>query len=201
MKDHLLKLIQILNLPRIMAMSVLLLGTTLTSCEKGCGDEPIPGDSNCATEVTAESAGCATGAFQNLWLKRDNGEWLQPFENISNFSGIESGKRYRIGYEVMHRDSRYYPDPDRFLPDRWTPSFVEALPKHAYFPFGGGPRVCIGESFAWLELVNVVATIARRWDLELAPGHPVATQPLITLRAKHGMRMSVRTRTAGMGKP
>ena len=96
---------------------------------------------------------------------------------------------------VMHRDGRYYPEPDRFLPDRWTPDFVAGLPKHAYFPFGGGPRVCIGESFAWLELVLVLATIARRWNLELVPGHRVATQPLITLRAKHGMRMFVRRRT------
>ena len=95
---------------------------------------------------------------------------------------------------VMHRDGRYYPEPDRFLPDRWTPAFAAGLPKHAYFPFGGGPRVCIGESFAWLELVLVLATIARQWHLELVPGHPVATHPLITLRAKHGMRMSTNHR-------
>jgi cytochrome P450 len=92
---------------------------------------------------------------------------------------------------VMHRDARWFPDPERFDPDRWTPAFKAALPKFAYFPFGGGPRQCIGEGFAWMELVLVIATLAGRWRLRLVPGHPVAPQPLVTLRTKHGMRMIV----------
>src|SRR5438034_8601348 len=92
---------------------------------------------------------------------------------------------------VVHRDARHYPDPERFDPDRWTPAFRAALPKFAYFPFGGGPRQCIGESFAWMELVLVVATIAQRWSLKLTPGHPVTPWPLVTLRTKHGMRMTL----------
>ena len=96
---------------------------------------------------------------------------------------------------VMHRDPRYYDQPDRFRPDRWTPAFKTALPRFAYFPFGGGPRQCIGESFAWMELVLVVATIAQQWKLRLVPGHPVVPQPLVTLRTKHGMRMTVIPRT------
>jgi len=92
---------------------------------------------------------------------------------------------------VMHRDPRYYDQPDRFRPDRWTPAFKTALPRFAYFPFGGGPRQCIGESFAWMELVLVVATIAQQWKLRLVPGHPVVPQPLVTLRTKHGMKMTV----------
>jgi len=95
---------------------------------------------------------------------------------------------------IMQRDPRYYADPERFDPDRWTPAFRASLPRFAYFPFGGGPRQCIGESFAWMELMLIVATIAQRWDLQLVPGHPVVLQPLITLRAKHGMRMVVRSR-------
>jgi cytochrome P450 len=95
---------------------------------------------------------------------------------------------------IMQRDPRYYADPERFDPDRWTPAFRASLPRFAYFPFGGGPRQCIGESFAWMELMLIVATIAQRWDLQLVPGHPVVLQPLITLRAKHGMRMVVRGR-------
>lgn len=91
---------------------------------------------------------------------------------------------------VMHRDGRFFPEPERFRPDRWTAEFKAALPKFAYFPFGGGPRQCIGESFAWMELVLVVATIAQRWKLQLVPGHPVVPQPLVTLRTKHGMRMT-----------
>ena len=92
---------------------------------------------------------------------------------------------------LMQRDPRFYADPERFDPDRWTPEFRAALPKFAYFPFGGGPRQCIGESFAWMELMLLVATIAQRYRLRLVPGHPVVPQPLITLRAKYGMRMTV----------
>jgi len=95
---------------------------------------------------------------------------------------------------VIQRDRRYYSEPERFNPDRWTPEFRAGLPKFAYFPFGGGPRQCIGESFAWMELILVVATIAQQWKLRLVPGHPVATQPLVTLRTKHGMRMTVEKR-------
>src|SRR5581483_1011604 len=95
---------------------------------------------------------------------------------------------------VMQRDARFYDQPDRFLPDRWTPEFKAQLPKFAYFPFGGGPRQCIGESFAWMELVLVVATIAQRWKLALVPGHPVVPQPVVTLRTKHGMKMTLERR-------
>jgi cytochrome P450 len=95
---------------------------------------------------------------------------------------------------VLQRDARYYGDPERFDPDRWTPAFRAALPPFAYFPFGGGPRRCIGEPFAWMELVLVVATLAQQWRLTLVPGHPVATQPVVTLRTKHGMKMTARRR-------
>jgi cytochrome P450 len=95
---------------------------------------------------------------------------------------------------IIQRDPRFYADPDRFDPDRWTPEFRAGLPKFAYFPFGGGPRQCIGESFAWMELILLVATIAQQYRLRLVPGHPVVPQPLITLRAKHGMRMTVEKR-------
>jgi cytochrome P450 len=95
---------------------------------------------------------------------------------------------------VMHRDARFFPNPDRFHPDRWTPEFKAALPKFAYFPFGGGPRQCIGESFAWMELVLVVATLAQQWTFALAPGHRVVPQPIVTLRAKGGMTMTLRSR-------
>jgi cytochrome P450 len=96
---------------------------------------------------------------------------------------------------VLQRDARYFADPERFDPDRWTPEFKAALPPFAYFPFGGGPRRCIGESFAWMELVLVVATVAQQWRLQLVPGHPVEPQPVVTLRTKHGMKMTVKRRT------
>ena len=80
-------------------------------------------------------------------------------------------------------------DPDRFLPEREA-----ARPRFAYFPFGGGPRVCIGNGFAMQEALVLLATLAKRYRLELAPGHPVVPEPLVTLRPKHGMKMFVRRR-------
>ena len=96
---------------------------------------------------------------------------------------------------LMHRDRRFFREPERFDPDRWTPAFRSTLPKFAYFPFGGGPRQCIGESFAWMELVLVVATLAQRWKFRLEPGHRVATRPLATLRTRYGMRMTLEARS------
>jgi cytochrome P450 len=93
---------------------------------------------------------------------------------------------------VLHRDARFFPDPGRFDPARWTPEFESALPRFAYFPFGGGARQCIGEQFAWMEAVLVLATVAQAWRLELVPGQRVTPQPLITLRARHGVRVTVR---------
>jgi cytochrome P450 len=95
---------------------------------------------------------------------------------------------------VIQRDPRFFSEPDRFLPDRWTPAFRQALPQFAYFPFGGGTRRCIGESFAWMELVLVAATLAQQWRLRLVPGHPVVAQPVVTLRLKHGLRMTAERR-------
>jgi cytochrome P450 len=91
---------------------------------------------------------------------------------------------------IVQRDPRHFPEPDRFLPDRWTPELKASLPPFAYLPFGGGPRRCIGDSFALMELVLVLSTIAQRWRLRLVPGHPVAPQASVTLRTKHGMKMT-----------
>jgi cytochrome P450 len=95
---------------------------------------------------------------------------------------------------LTHRDPRLYPDPLRFDPGRWTPEARAARPRFAYFPFGGGARQCIGESFAWMEGTLVLATIARRWRLRLVPGHPVVPQALMTLRPRYGMRMALQRR-------
>jgi cytochrome P450 len=96
---------------------------------------------------------------------------------------------------VMQHDARYFPDPYRFDPDRWQPEARESRPKFSYFPFGGGPRVCIGEQFAWMEGVLLLATFGQKWRMHLQPGHPVEPQPLITLRPKHGMKMILEKRS------
>jgi cytochrome P450 len=97
---------------------------------------------------------------------------------------------------VVHRDPRWWPEPELFNPDRWHPDEAAKRPKFAYFPFGGGARVCIGERFAWAEGVLVLATIAQRWKMRLVPGHSVETRAVITLRPKHGMKMTLEPRAA-----
>jgi cytochrome P450 len=95
---------------------------------------------------------------------------------------------------VMHRDQRYFPDPVTFDPKRWASESRGLQPRFSYFPFGGGPRQCIGEAFAWMEGVLIIATLAQNWRMLLVPGHPVELQPLVTLRPKYGMRMTLERR-------
>ncbi len=108
---------------------------------------------------------------------------------------IPGGSLVVVSPFITHRDPRFYSDPDRFLPERWLDERAPERPRFSYFPFGGGARQCIGEQFAWMEGVLLLATIGQRWHLQLAPGHPVELNPLITLRPKHGMRMTLHSRT------
>jgi cytochrome P450 len=100
---------------------------------------------------------------------------------------------------ITHRDARFFPDPLRFDPERFTPEAKARRTKFAYFPFGAGFRQCIGESFAWMEGVLVLATIAQRWKLRRLSPHPVEPEPLITLRPKNGLKMAVEPRTPKPG--
>jgi cytochrome P450 len=97
---------------------------------------------------------------------------------------------------VTHRDARFFPDPLHFDPERFSPEAKSRRTKLTYFPFGAGVRQCIGESFAWMESVLLLATLAQKWKLKLVPGHPVEPEPLITLRPKYGMKMVVERRIA-----
>src|ERR1700732_2337273 len=97
---------------------------------------------------------------------------------------------------ITHRDRRYFPEPERFDPDRWRaddPRFV-SLPRFAYFPFGGGPRVCIGAGFAMMEAVLLLATIAQQFRIEIAPGQVVKVQPTVTLRPRNGIPVTLKRR-------
>jgi cytochrome P450 len=89
---------------------------------------------------------------------------------------------------VMHRDGRYFDNPDKFVPERWADGLAKRLPKFAYLPFGGGTRICIGNSFAMMEAVLVLATVAQKYRFTLAPGHPVEAHPTVTLRPRHGIK-------------
>lgn len=107
---------------------------------------------------------------------------------------LPAGAILLLSQAVTHHDPRFWPDPERFDPDRWTSEAEAARPKFAYFPFGGGPRICIGEQFAWMEGILLLAVIGGQCRLRLAPGQRVATQPIVTLRPRFGMQMRVESR-------
>jgi len=96
---------------------------------------------------------------------------------------------------ITHRDPRFFPDPLHFDPERFTPEAKARRTKFTYFPFGAGFRQCIGESFAWMEGVLLLATLGQKWKMKLVPGHRVEPEPLITLRPKYGMRMQLEARS------
>ena len=95
---------------------------------------------------------------------------------------------------VIQRDPRYFDEPGVFKPERWADGLAKRLPRFAYFPFGGGPRQCIGNSFATMEVVLVLATIAQRFRFRLLPDRDVTPWPSVTLRPKEGVRAVVQRR-------
>ena len=90
---------------------------------------------------------------------------------------------------ITHRDARFFPQPEQFDPDRWRPEMAATRPKFSYFPFGGGTRICIGEQFAWMEGILVLATIGRWWRAKYVANTPPEVHPQITLRPKNSLEM------------
>jgi len=107
---------------------------------------------------------------------------------------VPAGTQVFMFQWVTHRDARFFDQPLQFIPERWTPEFESQLPKYAYLPFGAGPRVCIGASFAMMEMILVLATIGRKFRLELVTEHPVEVFPAMSLRPKDGVKVTVHTR-------
>jgi cytochrome P450 len=108
---------------------------------------------------------------------------------------ISGGATVLISQYLLHRDPRFFPDPSTFDPDRWLDPLSQGRPKMAYIPFGAGPRNCIGEAFAWMEGVLLLATFAQRWRLRLiADGTELVPQPRITLRPPPIVRMTLERR-------
>lgn len=107
---------------------------------------------------------------------------------------IPPGSVVIMSQYITHRDPRYFAEPNKFIPERWSSEMKSNLPRFAFFPFGGGSRVCMGEPLAWMEGILLLITILRFWKLEIFPEHPVVLSPLITLRPKYGMKMIVKRR-------
>lgn len=107
---------------------------------------------------------------------------------------IPPGSVVIMSQYVTHRDPRFFAEPNKFIPERWSSEMKSSLPKFAFFPFGGGSRVCMGEPLAWMEGILLLVTLLRYWKIELLPEHPVVLNPLITLRPKYGMKMIVKRR-------
>jgi cytochrome P450 len=97
---------------------------------------------------------------------------------------------------VTHRHPDFWENPEGFDPERFSPEQSSKRHRFAYFPFGGGPRLCVGANFAMMEMPLILATIAQRFHLDLVPGHPVVTEPVITLRPKHGILTTLRPRVS-----
>jgi cytochrome P450 len=109
---------------------------------------------------------------------------------------VPAGTSLAMSPWVMHRDSRYFDHPEEFNPDRWEGDFAKRLPIFAYFPFGGGPRRCIGYSFATMEMALVLATVTQKFQLVLAPGHLVTLWPSFTLQPRDGIKVVVTKRSS-----
>ncbi|NUQ75647.1 MAG: cytochrome P450 [Polyangiaceae bacterium] len=107
---------------------------------------------------------------------------------------VPAGTQVWISQYVMHRDPRYFNDPEVFRPERWANDFAKKLPRYAYFPFGGGPRVCIGNSFALMETQLCLAAIARRYRVRVVSKQPLAHVAAVTLRPKEAVRAVVEER-------
>jgi cytochrome P450 len=119
---------------------------------------------------------------------------IAPFEA----GGYEfpAGTSIAILQWTTQRDPRFFADPEVFDPERWSPEGARyrVLPRFAYFPFGGGPRVCVGAGFAMMEAILLLATTAQRFRMSLAPKQKVRMLPSVTLRPKHGIKMLLHSR-------
>jgi cytochrome P450 len=109
---------------------------------------------------------------------------------------MPAGSTVIISQYLMHHDPRYFPNPTHFDPQRWTPEAKAERPQYSYFPFGGGPRGCLGEGLAWVQGVLLIAALAQTWRMRLVPGHTVEVRPVITLQPKYGVKVSLERREA-----
>lgn len=114
---------------------------------------------------------------------------------------VRKGMGVAMAQWVVHRDTRWYDTPEEFRPERWEGDFAKSIPRFAYFPFGGGPRQCIGNTFALMEATLILATIAQKYRLRLVSDHPVVPLASITLRPRYGVRVVLEERQRRNAEP
>ena len=114
---------------------------------------------------------------------------------------LPAGANIVLSQWVTQRDPRWFSEPDRFNPDRWAEEAAAKLPRFAYFPFGGGPRVCIGAGFAMMEATLLLATIAQRYRMRLTTNQRIKPLASITLRPKNGIRVELQQRAGASVSP
>jgi cytochrome P450 len=107
---------------------------------------------------------------------------------------IKAGTSLLMSQWLKHRDPRHFNNAEVFAPERWGEEGIKRLPKFAYFPFGGGPRICIGNSFAMMEAMLALATVSQQFRLTASPGYTVKPWPAITLQPRGGISLKVEPR-------
>ncbi len=131
--------------------------------------------------------------YPTVWLL--GREATEPCE-VGGYD-VPVGRTVFMSQWVIHRDPRFFDDPLSYRPERWADGLARRIHRYAYFPFGGGPRICIGNGFAMMESVLLLATIARRYRLALAPDAVIKPLPTMTLRPEHGVKVILGRRRPG----
>jgi cytochrome P450 len=157
------------------------------------GERPVSADDYPALPYTNAVVSEVLRLYPPAWIIGRAA--VEPFELPA--LTLPAGTQVLMSPWIVQRDRRRFADPDAFRPERWLDGSTRNLPPFAYFPFGGGPRLCIGKPMALLEATLVLATLGRAWRFHLVPGHPVATEPLITLRPRYGLQMRLERRPGG----
>jgi len=152
------------------------------------GDRPARADDLPTLKFTESVVTEAMRLYPPAWaIGRES---TQPFE-LGGYSFLAGTTIFIIPW-VLHRDSRYFEEPEAFRPERWMGSLARELPRFAYMPFGGGPRICIGQRFAMIEAVLVLTTMAQRFSMEWQPDRKITPFPSITLRPNGGVWLKIK---------
>lgn len=139
-------------------------------------------------------AGAVVNETMRLYPAVDNVSRVAVGDTELGGYAIPSGSTVVLSQWVVHHDARWFPEPQSFKPERWLGGGERQIPRYAFFPFGGGPRLCIGNNFALLEATIVLAAVLQRFELTLVPGHPIAIDPT-AMHPRHGMPMTVSRRS------